>query len=101
MCEKNHDFLDFEPDTVIVADLLSSDIIQTQYEELYVYHPSKSCNSLMRKVLWLRAMCRPGPRGLRRLRDLLWSHGSWGVRLMLQPVFCCFWCPFNHHALLH
>lgn len=51
MCEKNHDFLDFEPDTVIVADLLSSDIIQTQYEELYVYHPSKSCNSLVRKVL--------------------------------------------------
>lgn len=29
MCEKDHDFLDFEPDTVIVAELLSTDIIQT------------------------------------------------------------------------
>lgn len=51
MCEKNHDFLDFEPNTVIVADLLSTDITQTQYEELYVRHPSKSCNRLVRKVL--------------------------------------------------
>ena len=29
MCEKNHDFLDFEPDTVIGAELLSTYIIQT------------------------------------------------------------------------